>query len=184
MRPISNQPAHFFATAETRKLDTIENINVKDLKLSPIIDQTGTYIYDASKVVAEFLKRLARNKFTISNTLAFPELLKNIENSDDYEDVSYDAESIFTIITIKETTDYIIHKIYTKNVIESMCKKLIFKKLLTKVTKECTFSVNNRFIKQIDECPMGGPISVVFADIYMYKMEDDVVALIKPIFYK
>ena len=33
-------------------------------------------------------------------------------------------------------------------------------------------------------CPMGGPISVVFADIYMCKMEDDVVAPIKPIFYK
>ena len=31
---------------------------------------------------------------------------------------------------------------------------------------------------------MGGPISVVFADIYMCKMEDDVVAPIKPIFYK
>ena len=31
---------------------------------------------------------------------------------------------------------------------------------------------------------MGGPISVVFADIYMCKMEDDVVAPLKPIFYK
>ena len=31
---------------------------------------------------------------------------------------------------------------------------------------------------------MGGPISVVFTDIYMCKMEDDVVTLIKPIFYK
>ena len=28
-------------------------------------------------------------------------------------------------------------------------------------------------IKQIDECPMSDPISVVFADIYMSKMEDD-----------
>ena len=39
--------------------------------------------------------------------------------------------------------DYIIHKIYTKNVIEPMCKRSIFKKLLIKLTKECTFSVNN-----------------------------------------
>ena len=31
---------------------------------------------------------------------------------------------------------------------------------------------------------MGGPISLVFADIYMCKMEDDVVAPVKPIFYK
>ena len=65
-----------------------------------------------------------------------------------------------------------------------MCKKSIFKKLLIKLTKECTFSVHNRLIKQIDGCPMGGPISVVFADIYMCKMEDDVVTALKPIFYK
>ena len=44
MRPISNQPARFFATAETRKLDSIENINVKDLKLSPIRPNWNLYI--------------------------------------------------------------------------------------------------------------------------------------------
>ena len=81
MRPVSNQPARFLAPAKTHKFDTIEDINVKDLKLRPIIDQTGTYIYDASKAVAQFSKPLARNEFTISDTLAFPELLKNIENS-------------------------------------------------------------------------------------------------------
>ena len=58
------------------------------------------------------------------------------------------------------------HKIYTENVIKPMCKKSIFKKLLIKSTKECTFSVNNRLTKKIDECPMCGPVSVVFADIY------------------
>ena len=135
MRPISNQPARFFATAKTHKFDTLENINVNDLKLRPMIDQTGTYIYDASKVVAEFLKPIARNGFTISDTLAFPELLKNIENSDNYEDDSYDVELLF-----KETIDYIIHTIYTKNVIKPMCNKSIFKKLLIKLTKECIFS--------------------------------------------
>ena len=38
-------------------------------------------------------------------------------------------------------------------------------------------------IKQTDGCPMGAPISKVFSDIYMCKMEDDIKAL-KPIFYK
>ena len=78
MHPVSNQPARFLAPAKTHKFDTIEDINVKDLKLRPIIDQSGTSIYDVS--------------------------------------------------------------------------------------------VNNRLLKQIDVCPMGGPISVVFADIYMCKM--------------
>ena len=135
MRPVYNQPARFFATTKTYKLVTIEDINVKDLKLTPIIDQTGTYIYDASKVVAQFLKPLARNEFSISDTLAFPELLKNNKNSDGYQNVSFDVESIFTSIPIKETIDYIIHKIYIKNIIEPMYKKSIFKKLLRKLTK-------------------------------------------------
>ena len=58
----------FSTTTKTDKFDTIENINVKDLKLKPVIDQTGTYICDASKVVAEFLKLIARNEFIISDT--------------------------------------------------------------------------------------------------------------------
>ena len=68
MCPISNQPAHFFATAKMQKFNNSQDINVKYLKLRPIIDKTGTYIYDASKIVAEFLKPLARNEFTISDT--------------------------------------------------------------------------------------------------------------------
>ena len=72
----------------------------------------------------------------------------------------------------------------TENFIESMCKKSIFKKLLIKLTKECTVSVNNGLIKQINGCPSGGPIALVFTKIYMCKMEDDVVAHMKPIFYK
>ena len=58
------------------KFHTTEDISVKDLKLGPIIDQTGTYRYGASKLGAEFLQPLARNEFIIIDTLAFSELLK------------------------------------------------------------------------------------------------------------
>ena len=54
------------------------------------------------------------------------------------------------------------------------------------VTKECVFSVNIKLIKQIHDCPMEGPISVVvaFSDIYISKMEEDIVVPMKPHFYK
>ena len=85
----------------------------------------------------------------------------------------------------KKTFDYIIHKIYTEKVIERKCWKSIFKKLLIKLTKRCcNFSVNNLLIKESDGCPMGGLKSVVFVDIYMCKMEDDVGAPVTPLFYK
>ena len=89
---------HFYKTIYYDGMHPISNQSAR----LPIVDQTGIYIYDASKAVAEFLKRLARNEFTISDTLAFPELLKITENSDSYKDVSFGLESLFTSIPIKK----------------------------------------------------------------------------------
>ena len=58
------------------------------------------------------------------------------------------------------------------------------KKILLKLTKECTFSANGKLLKQIDGSPMGGPISVVFPDTYMCKMGFGVVVPTKFLFYK
>ena len=64
-----------------------------------------------------------------------------------------------------------------------ICSKLIFRRLLIKLATECTFKFNSRFLKQVDGCTMGGPLSVTFSDIYMVKMENNVVIPSKPIFY-
>ena len=52
------------------------------------VDQTGPncnlYIYIWCAVVVECLKALARNEFTISDTLASTELFKKTKNRDDY----------------------------------------------------------------------------------------------------
>ena len=54
----------------------------------------------------------------------------------------------------------------------------------TTLATECTFKFNSRFLKQLDGCTMGGPLSVNFSDIYMVKMDNDVVIPSKPIFYR
>ena len=104
--------------------------------MRPIIDQTGTYIYNKSKVAAKYLRLLSKNKYSINDTVTFPGLLKNAEESDDYEDDSYYVESLFTSIPVKETIDYIIQKIYVKKEIKPFCKKSIFIKLLKKLIQE------------------------------------------------
>ena len=111
IHPKSNQPGRLFATARTRKFDSVNDITLDKLKLHPIIDQTGTYIYNASKVVAKYLRPVSKNKYSIDDTLTFLDLLKNAEESDDYEDVSYDVESLFITILVKETIEYTIQKI-------------------------------------------------------------------------
>ena len=184
MRPVSNQPGRFFATAKTYKLTSLNDITVENLKLRPIIDLTATYTCNTSKVIENYLRPLSKNQCTISDTLKFLELLKSADPNANHEDVSYDVESLFTSITVTKTIEYFLKRIYTNKELKPLCKKSIFKKLLIKLTKESVFSANNWLIKQIDECPMGGPISVVFSDIYLCKMEENVVIPLKPIFYK
>ena len=107
---------------------------------------------------------------------------KNFETC--YEkDVSDDVESLFTNILIEETINYIIDQIYVHKKLTPICSKLIFRRLLIKLATECTFKFNSRFLKQVDSCTMGGPLSVALSDICMAKMENDVVIPYKPIFY-
>ena len=102
---------------------------------------------------------------------------------EDEEDVSYDIESLFTNIPINDTIDYILDQIYVQHKLKPICIKLIFKRLLIKLSKEVTFTFNSKFCKQTDGCTMGSPRSVIFSDIYMIKMERDVVRSFNPIFY-
>ena len=183
IRPVSNLPARFFVTTKTHKFKSLEEINVDQLKLRPIIDQTGTYIYNASKVIAKYLKPLAKNEYTISDTLTFPDLVKNASNSNEYEDLSYDVECLFTSIPVEETINYVVDRIYVRKEIQPLLKKSIFKKLLFKLTKECVFSVTEKLLKQVDGCPLWVG-QHLFSDIFMCKMELDVVVPAKPISYK
>ena len=80
--------------------------------------------------------------------MPFPDMLKKAVNSEDYEEISDDVESLYTNIPVKETIKYILHKIYVDKSIKPFCKKSFFKKLLVKLTKECVFSMNSCVIKQ------------------------------------
>ena len=53
-----------------------------------------------------------------------------------------------------------------------------------KLTTENTFIFQNKFYKQTDGCTMGGPLSVIMSDIFMTKLENDVVRPFNPPFYK
>ena len=93
-------------------------------------------------------------------------------------------DSLFTSIPLGETIDFIVDEIYIWKKLEPICKKSVFKKLLDKLCKSCTFLAEGRLIRQADECPMGGPISVVLSNIFCVEMEFDVVKPLKAKVYK
>ena len=134
-------------------------------------------------MVPDYLQPLAHNYYVIKDTLTFAEIIKNDVLDPKKEYVSYDVERLFTSIPVKETIDYIITEIYDNKVNEPMCKsKLIFRHLLEKLTQNCVFSVNNKVVKQVDGCPMGGAISVIMSGIHMNRLEKEPAMPLKPNF--
>ena len=92
MGPVANQPGRIYATAKTHKFNSLDEINVDNLKFRPIISQIGTYTYNAAKVIAEYLKPLCSNQYKISDTQEFASLIKDQPPlNDDEEYVSYDV---------------------------------------------------------------------------------------------
>ena len=110
-----------------------------------MIDQTGMCCYKARKVIWQYLKPLTENEFVINSTQDFSSVLNNISISEDEEDVSYDVESLFTNILMKDTIDFICDEIYVHKKSKPICKKYIFKKLLCKHTTECTVVLQENF---------------------------------------
>ena len=112
----SHQPARFFTSAKTHKFDNLSDINVTNLKLRPIIDQTGTCYYKTGKVISKYLRPLTKNEFVINNTQDVSTMLNNVPISEDEEDVSYDVESLFTNIPLNDTQILFVRKYtYTRN---------------------------------------------------------------------
>ena len=100
------------------------------------------------------------------------------------EYVSDDVKFLFTNIPVDETISYIINEIYQKNKLPQTCSKIIFKRLLYKLTTEFSFQFNYNPLKETNGCTMGGPLSVTLADIHMIRLETDVEVPIRIIFYK
>ena len=179
MRPTSSQLARLFATTKSHKFTDIKQRNINNLKLRPIIDQSGTHPYDCLKIIIRYLQALVINEYTISNTLSFPDILKENSLDSNEEYVSHDLDLLFTSIPLGKTTDFILDNIYGWMELEPFCKNSVFKKLLNKFCKGCTFWADGRFRKQVDGCPMDGLISVVLSNIICVKMEFDAVKPLK-----
>lgn len=62
LRPNSHEHGKFFATAKTHKFKTFGDINVDELRLRPIIDQTGSYTHGAAKIISKYLQPLTKNE--------------------------------------------------------------------------------------------------------------------------
>ena len=114
------------------------NIAQDNVKFRPIIAQSGTYTCNATQGIANYLKQLcSNNEYIIRNTQEFAKLIRRqdpLKYNEQY--VSYNMESLFNNVPVHETIEHIINEIYVENKLPKFCSKLIFKRLLFKLTTE------------------------------------------------
>ena len=99
---------YYLRQLKTHKFDDYSSINVKNLKLRPILDQSNTFTYNGAKIVSDYLQPLAQKEFVIKDALLFVEIIKSYILDPDEKYVSYNLEGLFTSIPVSETINYIV----------------------------------------------------------------------------
>ena len=87
------------------------------------ISNIGTATYDLAKYLAQLLKPLRKSQCTIKNSKTFTKRLKKMTIPPEYKMVSFDIVSLFTNVSLDETIDIIIKRIYDKKEISKIYEK-------------------------------------------------------------
>ena len=96
----------------------------------------------------------------------------------------HDVDSLFKKIPLKEAIDYIIYKIYNEKLLNPICEKLMFRRMLYELTRNCTTQFNKFFNKKIITAQSAVVLSGISADVHIGRTDNEVVKPIKFLFYE
>jgi hypothetical protein len=154
--------------------------------LRPILAAYNLPNYKLAKYLVPLLSHLTINQHSIKNSFEFSKFIcsQNINKTL----VSYDVESLFTNIPLKETIDIILNKLFpSQGHIYCNFNRSQFKSLLELAVLDTHFLFNKQLFKQSEGMAMGSPLGPTFANIFMNFLESEFLERapqnIKPSFY-
>ena len=152
VKPHSSVPPRLYG------LPKIHKVNVP---LRPIVNSIGSPTYALAKYLTGLLQPLVgKCSHHVKNSFQFIEILDNIKvNSTDIL-VSFDVESLFTKVPLKETLE-LLSSHFDAKIIN------LFRHVLTSTY----FLFDGNYYEQSDGVAMGSPISPAVANFYMQEFE-------------
>ena len=118
----------------------------------PIISNIRKSTYELTKYLAHILKPLGQSQYS---SKLFIKRLKEQKIPPGYQLVSFDVVSLFTNVSLKETINMVIKRIYDKNETDTNMAKQEMKELLYLCTKNEHFTLISKTYVQIDGVAMG-----------------------------
>ncbi|XP_065213372.1 uncharacterized protein LOC135840674 [Planococcus citri] len=154
------------------KLYGLPKIHKKDVPLRPIVSSINGPTYNLAKYLSKELSPHVGNTTSfVKNTADFVEKTKDIITEEGDILVSFDVESLFTKVPLKETLEYL-EELFPNDLA----------KLFDHCLKASYFLYNGEFYEQKDGVAMGSPLSPKVANFYMEKFEEKALetATLKP----
>ena len=145
----------------------------------PIIDTTNTPHYNVGKFLSTLLNPITVNKFSLKDSFDTASAIQSIPQNlfnEGYPLVSFDVESLFTNVPLKQTINIIIRRAYNEKLLDTTLTKRSLEKLLTDSCTKTAFSFDNNFSEQVDGVSMGSPLGPVLANIILTEFENVVVS--------
>ena len=131
----------------------------------PILSAIGTPTYKLAKFFVPLLELLTYNQYTIKDSFSFCVELKHFNKN--LIMASFDMESLFSNIPLKETIDLCVQKLFEdKNYIDCLSKDS-FREMLTVTMTESFILFDKEYYKQHDGVATGSALGATFANIFL-----------------
>lgn len=158
--PNGCQPGAIYGLAKVHKVGT---------PLRPVISMIKTPQYELAKFLNSYIKDVTPKTYMLESTDEFLGKVSSIQLNRSKYLVSFDVESLFTNIPLREVIDLACEKVYGAESIPPF-EKRHFKKLLEYATAG-EFLYKDRLFRQIDGVAMGSPLAPTLANLFMAQLE-------------
>ena len=138
-------------------LCSLPKIHKPNIPVHPILSTLNTPNYKLSKFIIPHTEHLADSEYILKNSKEFFDVIKDIRPPDTAVMASFDVESLYTNILVKEIINIITDALYNSNNFRNMVKAK-FKKLLTLIIEDNYLFFIGELYEQIDGLSMGNPI--------------------------
>ena len=154
----------------------------------PILAAFKLASFNMCKFLVPILAPLTTNEYTIDNSEMFANYIQSVPNASHLFMTSFDVESLFTNIPLKETIEICAELLFSKDNVVLGFTKDLFCNFLELAVSSTFFIFNGEFYSQIDGVGMGLPLGPTLANIFMCHFETQWInscpTEFKPVAYK
>ena len=153
-------------------------IHKENYPLRPIVDFRHSPSYKLASYLNKVLKCVTmKGKYVTQNAADFVSKMKNVRMKRNYTPVSFDVVSLFTKVPIQITLIYMKEKLMedTNWKVNTQLELQDIIMLTELCLKGNFFQYKNVLYEQLEGAAMGSPISPIFAEFFMQKLEETLV---------